>query len=185
MTRRCMKLSPSQWPNQALGQSAATAAELRTAAEYAHAAGDEALRVKALDLYLVQLRPGPTPVGDIARELDAIESEEPGPYLQAAVDEARGNLAMFAGQFDEGRLLMQRRRRQLEALKQTALWAHGAVPIARLELAAGNAAAARDVLLEADSILAASGGRGPRSYNKAWLAVAYQQLGTGTRHWPQ
>jgi tetratricopeptide (TPR) repeat protein len=163
--------------SQYRAQSAATARELRNAAEYAQAAGDEALRVKALDLYLVQLRHGPTPVIEIARELDAIESEDPGPYLQAALDEARGNLAMFAGQFDEGRLLMQRRRKRLEALRQSALWAHGAVPVARLELAAGDAAAARDVLLEADSIHAASGTRGFRSFSTAWLAVAYEQLG--------
>jgi hypothetical protein len=165
------------WQHVFSCQSAATATELRMAAEYAQAAGDEALRVRALGWYLVQLRHGPTPAIDIAREIDAIESEGPGPYLQEELDDARGNLAMFAGQFDEARLLMQRARTRLEALGQSALCASQAAGVARLELAAGNPAAARDVLLEADSFFAAFGERGSRSSNQARLAIAYEQLG--------
>lgn len=49
--------------------------------------------------------------------------------------------------------------------------------LAHVELAAGNPAAARAVLLEADAILAESGDRGRRSTNQALLAVAHELLG--------
>jgi class 3 adenylate cyclase/tetratricopeptide (TPR) repeat protein len=165
------------WQHVMACQAGAAATELRKAADYATAARDEALRVRALSLYIVQLRHGSTPVIEIAHELDAIETGEPGPYLQAELDEARGNLAMFAGQFDEGRRLMQRDRDVLRALGHTGWYAATAGALARLELTAGNPAGARDVLLEADSIFAASGERGFRSTNQARLAVAYEQLG--------
>jgi hypothetical protein len=72
---------------------------------------------------------------------------------------------------------MQQGRHQLEALGQRRKMVFVTQDLARLELVAGNPACARDLLLEADTILAASGDRAFRSTNQADLAVVYDQLG--------
>jgi tetratricopeptide (TPR) repeat protein len=167
----------ASWPHWMACRASATAAELRKAAEYARAAGDEGLRAVTLGHYLVARRLGVTPAIEIGREVDAIEREEPGPYLAAQLDHVRGNLAMFAARFEEARSLMSRGAQVEEALGQHMVRAVAAQELARLELAAGNPAGARDVLLDADTILAASGERGVRSTTQAKLAVAYEQLG--------
>jgi hypothetical protein len=155
----------------------ATAAEVRLATQYARAAGDDGLRDVALFMALGALREGSTPATEIGRELDEIEAERPGPFMKANLDYDRGNLAMLAGRFDEGRALMQRSRHQLEALGQRLDRVQVTQGLAHLELGAGNRAGARDLLLETDTILAASGDRGFRSTNQAMLAVVYEQLG--------
>ena len=165
------------YPHYIACNASATAAEHRMAAEYARAAGDDGLRDEALNAYLGQLFLGDTPVIEIGRELDRIESEQPGPYVTACLDFERGHLAMFAGRFEEARLLVQRGGQQLEALGQRVFKAITAQDLARVELAAGDPAAARAVLLEADAILAESGDRGHRSTNQALLAVAHELLG--------
>jgi tetratricopeptide (TPR) repeat protein len=97
--------------------------------------------------------------------------------MAACLDDARGNLAMLAGRFGEARRLIQRDCQQLEALGQRVIESSAGMDLARVELAAGDPAAARAVLLEADAMLAESGERGHRSSMQALLAVAHEQLG--------
>ena len=157
--------------------ASAAAAEHRMAAECARAARDDGLRDVALGHYLYQLRLDDTPVVEIRRELDRIESEQPGPYVTACLDLAGGNLARLAGRFEKARFFMRRGAQEFEALGQRVLEAAAARDLARVELAAGNPAAARGVLLEADAILTESGDRNRRSTNQALLAIANELLG--------
>jgi hypothetical protein len=165
------------WPHWTACRADATAAEVRMAVHYARAAGDDGLHDILLGSSFGPLLDGSTPAIEISGELDAIEAQKPGPFMTASLDLARGNLAMLAGRFDEGRVLLQRSREQLEALGQRMLRMRVTQVLADLERAAGNPAAARDLLLEADAVLVASGERGYRSTNQADLAGVYEQLG--------
>jgi len=167
----------ASWPPWIACRADATAAEIRLAVQYARAAQDDGLRDVALSMALGPLRDGDTPAAEISRELDAIEREQPGPFMRACLDYARGNLATLAGRFDEGRTFLQRSHQQLEALGQRMLTVLVTQGLAQLELVAGNPAGARDLLLEADTILAVSGERGSRSTEQAMLAGIYEQLG--------
>ena len=162
-------------------RATAAAEELRLAAEYARAAGDEGTRVEALGWYSVALTVGETPAAELARVLDAIETEQPGPYLSSWVDHGRADLLALQGHFDQARVLMRRAVEQQGALGQMMLKGAMLQGYGRLELSAGNPSAARDVLLEADSLLAESNERSARSTVQAELARAYEQLGEPDR----
>jgi tetratricopeptide (TPR) repeat protein len=158
-------------------QATPMAEELRMAAEYARAAGDTGTEAQALGWYMTSLFLGKTPADEVAEALNAIESEQPGPYLGAMVDHARADLCGLAGRLEEARLLAQRVCGQLEALGQHVLRGGHMQHWGRLELQAGNPSGARDVLLEADAILAEAGESSFRSTVQALLASAYERLG--------
>lgn len=164
-------------------QPTPAAEELRLAAEYARAAGDEGTRVQALGWYVMALVRGRTPVAEVGRELDAIESEQPGPYLAARLDHSRGFLAALDGNFEEARLLLRRAFDQLEALGQRHVLGAAMLTSGEIELVADNPTGARDVLLEGDSLLEKLGEVGLRSTIQAELAWAYEQLGEREEAW--
>jgi tetratricopeptide (TPR) repeat protein len=126
---------------------------------------------------MISLFFGKTPADEVAQALNAIESEHPGPYLGAMLDHARADLCGLAGRLEEARVLAQSVCDQLEALGQHVLRGAHMQHWGRLELEAGNPAGARDVLLEADGILAEAGENSFRSTVQALLASAYESLG--------
>jgi hypothetical protein len=168
-------LAKAHWvahvPHNFAMQATAMAEELRKAAEYAGAAGDEGMRTQALGWYLAALWFGTTPTSEIARELDSIESESeaPGPYLAAWLDHIRAALHTAAGRFEKARLLSRRACDQMELLGQRVQRGAMLIAWAEAERWAENPAGARDRLLEADEVLAEAGERGFRSTCKpAW-----------------
>jgi tetratricopeptide (TPR) repeat protein len=164
-------------PHNLAARHTAMAEELRMAAEYAREAQDPGMRAQALGWYVVALWFGRTPAAEIEQALDAIEREQPGPYLGAWVDNIRGDLHSLAGRFEESRLLQQRACDQLQALGQRVLRAAMMLGWGMTELWAENPAGARDVLLEADSALAQAAESSFRSTVQAELARAYERLG--------
>jgi hypothetical protein len=114
---------------------------------------------------------------EVARQVDEIELDEPGPYLAARVALARGSLAMFEGRFDEARQFAARGIDGYQALGMRMGVAIGkAQELAQIEVADGNLAGARSHLLEADAVAATLGERSYRATLQATLADVYALL---------
>jgi tetratricopeptide (TPR) repeat protein len=174
-------LAKAHWvahlPHNMACQAAAMAAELRQAADYAAAAGDSGMRTQALGRYLNALWFGRTPIAEIIAELDAIESEQPGPYLAAWLDRGRATVYGLEGQFEDSRILERAACDGMESLGQRAMTGAIMIEWANIELSADNPDGARDVLQEADQILAEVGETAFRSTVQSELAQAYARLG--------
>ncbi len=85
------------------GRATGSARELKLAAEHAETAGDVGLRSRALAEYVSTQIYGPVHVTALATELDAIEREGQGPYLQAFVAVGRCEVALLEGRPAEAR----------------------------------------------------------------------------------
>jgi tetratricopeptide (TPR) repeat protein len=155
------------------------AKEARLAAEYARTAGEEGLYAKYLDRYIAALASGPRHASEVARELDAIEREQPGPYLAAAVDRARAELFRLAGRFPDARVLLQRAIDGFSGLGVGSNRAVLSISLARIEFSADNPAGALRALQRGDAMLAESGEVGYRCTVQAFLAEAHQVLNHG------
>ena len=151
--------------------------ELRLAAQHARNAGDNGLRERALAGYVGALTWGPADARTIAQELDAIDREQPGPYLAASVDNGRSEVARLDGRFSDARRLAQRASEGFRSLGLPEMEAGYEQARGWLELSAGDPAAALAALRRSDAILAQLGERGLRSTTQAHLAQAYRQLG--------
>jgi ATP/maltotriose-dependent transcriptional regulator MalT len=112
----------------------------------------------------------------IARELNAIEREHPGPYLAAYVERGHSELARLQGRFSNARRLTQRAMEAFQALGMPEMAALCELDLARTELTAQTPAAALAALLRGDAILARLGERSLRSEIQALLALAHAQL---------
>jgi tetratricopeptide (TPR) repeat protein len=123
------------------------------------------------------LRYGRADARTIAHELDAIECEHPGPYLAASIDSTRGVVARLDGRFSEARRLAQRASDGFRSLGLPELEAGCEQNRGKLELSAGDPAAALAALQRSDAILARIGERGLRSTTQAHLAQAHSRLG--------
>ena len=165
------------WQRWTASQAIPAAEQVRLAAQHARAAGDIGLWSRALGWYVATLIYGPQDAGTIAAELDAIEREEPGPYLTAFIDLGRGEVARLGGRFDEARAITGRALDGFRSLGAHAMAATGEQFRAWIELSAGEARAAVAALLRADAILAESGERSLRSTTQALLARAYALVG--------
>jgi tetratricopeptide (TPR) repeat protein len=151
--------------------------ELLLAAQHARNAEDDGLRERALSSYIGALKYGRADAGMMARELDAIEREQPGPYLAASVDSGRSEVALLDGLFSEARRLAQRASDRFRSLGITQIEADSEQGRGKLELSAGDPAAALAALQRSDQILAQLGERALRSTTQAHLAQAYWRLG--------
>jgi hypothetical protein len=112
-----------------------------------------------------------------ACELDAIEREEPGRYVAAQIDLARGELARLGGRYAEGRRLMRRAMERFRELGLPTLANACEQVLARAEFSEGDLAAALVTLRRGDAGLAEVGERGYRSTTQAFLAVVHERLG--------
>jgi tetratricopeptide (TPR) repeat protein len=150
--------------------------EARLAADHARAGGDEGLRARYLDRYISALADGPRHASELARELDSIEREQPGPYLTTATIRTRAELCRLEGRLAEAGELAQR---AVDGFNGLGLRPKGAVLsllVARIEFSAQNPAGAVPALRLGDATLAESGQAGYRCTVQANLAEAYELL---------
>ena len=167
----------SFWARWTASQATLAAEQVRLAAEHARKAGDIGLSSRALGWYVATLIYGPRNAGTIGAELDAIERDQPGPYLTAFVDLGRGEVARLNGRFDEARRLIHRALDAFRALGAQRMAATCEQSLAWIELSEGDAADALDALRRSDMTLAELGERSLRSTTQAMLALAHEQQG--------
>jgi len=159
-------------------QAAAAGQELRLVVDYARQAGDGGMRSHALAQYVLTLIFGQQHATTLASELGKIAEEENlGPYLAAFVDLGRAELEWREGDFTEGRRFIHRAIDGLGSLGMGAAQGGLEQDLGRMELTAGDPAAALPALLRSDSILAELGERAFRSTTQATLAQAHERLG--------
>jgi serine/threonine protein kinase/tetratricopeptide (TPR) repeat protein len=150
--------------------------ESRLAAEHAASAGDEGIRSRALAFYVGCIVYGQADVVAIARELDAIERDGPGPSLAARVELARGQVARLEGRFADARAFMQRALDGFQALGMRELVAACEGELGMTELSAGDPAAALGWLLRSDAGFAELGQHGLRSTTQALVSETQASL---------
>jgi tetratricopeptide (TPR) repeat protein len=165
------------WVHWASNHAIPAAEQARLAAEHAGNAGDNGLRSRALGWYVVTIIYGPQSVEIIARELDAIERDRPGPYLASCVDLGRGEVERLHGRFTEAHRLTQRAVNGFIALGMQPMAAGCVQQLAQVELSEGEPVAARESLLQCDEILAELGERPQRATTQALLARVHELLG--------
>jgi class 3 adenylate cyclase len=167
------------WLRWTANRATLAAEQVRLAARHARRAGDIGLWSRALGWYVGTLIWGPQTARAIADELDAIEREQPGPYLAACIDLGRGEVARLDGRFDEGRRLTGAAREGFLGLGTSTMAATCDQSLAWIELSAGDAGAALESLLRADATLAEAGERSLRSTTQAMVARSCELLGRG------
>jgi class 3 adenylate cyclase/tetratricopeptide (TPR) repeat protein len=164
------------WAHWVAGRATAAGEEAGLAATHANAAGDEGLRSRAVAAYLSTLMFGRPHATQIAQELDAIEREDHGPYLAAAIRRDRGSLCALEGRFAEAIELTRLAIDDLNALGLPMRAAACHQRLADIQFSAGNPAGAIEALQPADETLAQQGERTYRSTMQAYLAEAYELL---------
>jgi serine/threonine protein kinase len=150
--------------------------QARLAAEHADKAGAEGARSRALAFYVGCIVYGQAHVVAIARELDAIERDEPGPSLAARIELARGQLARLEGRFADARVLKKRAREGFEALGMRELEAACDSELGVSELSADDPAEALVWLLRSDALLVELGQHALRSTTQALIAQTQAAL---------
>jgi tetratricopeptide (TPR) repeat protein len=143
--------------------------------------GWDGLRSRALGLYLAALTAGRQNAEAIAKQLDAIESEDSGPYVAAFLALLRGEIERLHGRFDPARRLTESAIEQFRAMGNTTHAGACQHNLAWLELSAGQPARALPGVMEADASLAEVGERSFRSTVQAILAEVYESLGDRDR----
>jgi len=159
------------------GRSTAAGREARLAADHARSSGDEGLRSRALGMYISAVTFGPAHVTEVARELDRIDDEQPGPLLAAVIERARGVVCMMEGRPTAARRLTDQ---AVEAFKTLGLGLMAAQTLevtALIELGVDDPAAAITVIRAADTRLRELGAHTYRSTMQAYLAEANERLG--------
>ncbi len=165
------------WRHWGANNATLAAAEARLAAEHARAAGDGALRARALGWYIATLMYGRADAEAITGALDVIADEAPGPYLTACVELGRAEVERLHGSFDRAAALTDRAFEAFGGLGMRILAAGCHQLRGRIELSRGDGGAARELLLESDRVLAELGERSQRSTTQALLARACLGIG--------
>jgi predicted ATPase len=165
------------WVHWAANQAVPASRASRLAADHAGAAGDSGLRSRALGWHIVTIIYGPLHVDVIQQELEAIEREDPGPYLAACLDLGRGEVERLHGRLTTAHHLTNRARDGFAALGMQPMAAGCAQELAQIELAKGDRSAARALLGQCDAVLAQLGERPQRSTTQAMLARVHELLG--------
>ena len=109
--------------------------------------------------------------------LGAIAPDMTGPVAQAWLDMARCDLALQEGRLADARSMGQGAIDALMEIGMLVLAGGAYMGLARIEILAGDAQAARDWLLRGDAILVGVGERSYRSTVQASLALAEALLG--------
>jgi class 3 adenylate cyclase/tetratricopeptide (TPR) repeat protein len=148
--------------------------EVRLAAEHARRGGDVGLWSRALGWYVATLIYGPQAAERISEQLDAIERENPGPYLGACVYLGRAEVERLGSRFTKARRLIERALDCFGALGMQTMVATCEQSFAWIELSADEPGAAIAALLRSDAILARLGERSLRSTTQAMLARAHR-----------
>ena len=164
------------WGHMQVAQAKPAGEQALLAAAHARNADDAGLRSRALGLYIATLLYGPQDAGTIANELDTLESDESGPYIEAFISLGRGEVERLAGHLDEARRLMQHSIEQFQAMGIHTNAGAAQAHLASTELSGGEPARVLPQLLEADAKLAEIGEHGFRSTLQAALAQVYERL---------
>jgi class 3 adenylate cyclase len=146
------------------------------AAEHARRAGDEGMRARALGHYLGTLSFGDADSKTIAAEVDRIERDATGAYLASWLDMVRGELAGFAGDFDDGLRLAQRSVERLREMGLVTLTGAAYQNTARIRQRSGDLKGALADLQQGDQMLADLDEHSYRSTTQALLAEVHEQL---------
>lgn len=165
------------WMHWTASRATAAGQEARLAAEHAAAAGENALRSRALGWYVATLVFGPAHARAMGDELDRLEAENPGPYLQAFIDLGRGDVHRLDGDFEAAVDLTLRSREGFRSLGIATMAATCEQTLGWIELGRGDAQRAHEALQRSDAILAEFGESTIRSTTQAMLARAEQTLG--------
>lgn len=165
------------WREWVGSQATLAASSVRLAAEHARRAGDTGLWSRALGWYVATLIYGPAKAATITAELRAIEQQQPGPYLAAFMGLGHGEVSRLDGEFEDARRITREALAAFRALGAQIMAATCEQSLARIELSAGDNAAARDALLRSDAIVAEFGERSLRSTTQAMLARILERLG--------
>ncbi len=155
---------------------AAEAAE--QAVEHAAHAGDIRQRSEMLGRTALAVLLGPTPVEEALRRCREIVARSDGSRLvQASVFRASAVLTAMGGDFDEARALVARAREILDGLGRRVSAAGAAIEAGKIELLAGDAAAAEQILRPGFEELERMGEGGYFSFVAALLAEAVVAAG--------
>jgi class 3 adenylate cyclase len=169
------------WSQWAASQATLAAEQARRSAEHAQLAGDFALWSRALGWYVATLIYGPLDAAEMATELEGIELQQPGPYLQACVALGRAEVERLHGDFAAARTLAQSALDGFRGLGMHVMAATADQSFAAIELSAGRPHAAVTALQRSDGILAEFGESVMRSTTQAMLARALAEQGSVTR----
>jgi DNA-binding SARP family transcriptional activator len=169
------------WANSQRGRCKPAAEHAAQAARHARDGRDLGLRSRALALYVVALVHGESNAATLATELDAIEAEEPGPYLAALVQAGRAEVDRLRGHMEQARERFRAAIAQFRALQIHTMVAGTQDFQAWAELWGGEPELALPGLLAVDEDLAAVGERGFRSTVQATLALVFDRLGNRER----
>jgi tetratricopeptide (TPR) repeat protein len=146
--------------------------------EHARAAGDTHAVASNLTSLARGLVHGPMPVPEVRAGCDAILAAAGGDRRVAAtVSICRGYLAAMEGRFDEARDLIARGRAIREELVRTRQPSAGSLYLGRVELLAGDPAAAETALRAGYEALERLGEKSSRSTLEALLAEALDAQG--------
>jgi tetratricopeptide (TPR) repeat protein len=149
----------------------------RLAAEHARRAGDQGLRARALALYIAALMHGTTDAPALTRELDAVASEDVGPYVASLLMAARGEIRRLEGDLEGARGPIRDAIERFKAMRINTMLASCVNWLGWSELAGGDPATALPGLLEIDAELEKAGERSFRSTIQATTAEIYARLG--------
>ncbi len=163
--------------NWGAGRFGAANEQARRAAEHARRAGDDGLRSKAIGYFLGGLVTGRDSADTMAQELASLEAEQLGPYAEAFMQHARGELARLSDDFPEARRLTRAAIDRFLALGINAMAGGCYHQLGPLEVQAGKPRRALAALQEGDQILAELGERAFRSTTQAMLAIVHASLG--------
>lgn len=165
------------WRHWTANNATLAAEEARLAAEHARAANDRGLNARALGWYVATLMYGRADASMISEALDAIEREDPGPYLAACIGLGRAEVERLGGSFARAAELTDDACQGFEDLGMQIMAAGARELRGRIELSRGDGSAARRFLRECDQALSSLGERSQRSTTQALLARASEQIG--------
>jgi predicted ATPase/DNA-binding SARP family transcriptional activator/class 3 adenylate cyclase len=159
------------------GQSAALAKAAERGLEHARKAGHAARERQCLELIIIALQHGPTPVPEALRRCEEIAQHAAGHHrLEAYALRALALLHAMQGRFDNARRLATRCRRLADDLGVEMLTAVLSMELAMMELLAGDAAAAERELRPGYEVFEQKGEDGYRASSAAFLGeAAYAQ----------
>ncbi len=158
-------------------QATLAAEQARHAAEHARNAGDVGLWSRALGWYIATLIYGPRKASEVASELDAIESEQPGPYLAACIALGRAEVERRHGDFDKAHALARTAVAGFRELGMPVMAATSEQSDGLIALSEDDAAAARAALERSEAILGEFQADAIRASTLALLAQTHERLG--------
>ena len=175
LARSGLLVAQSHWTSL---QAERAANALEQALEHAEKAGDRRERNRLLRFLATTIIHGPTPVAEGLRRCDEILERAQGDRtVESAALRARARLIAMQGKFDEARELIAKGREILDELGLAVDYAASAEGAAFIELLAGNAASAEQLLLQGCSRLEEIGDKRHLPVLQAYLAEARYRQG--------